>query len=139
MNTVKLGASNPVGIPKSQRSAVFNNDQARAFALGDTRGALKRGNLIRPGLSIGRAQTNQAGIAGATDMSESLAQSYARDLESSAYDANARLQQDVANRQFAQGLSGLQQQQRFNAQSNALQRQNSVLGLYGGLLGGLLK
>lgn len=139
MNAVSLGPTEPVGIPKKQRAAAFANDQANALAMGDPRGALKRGNLIRPGMSIGRAQKNQAGIAGVNDMTSAMAQAYARDLEASAYDATAQLQRDVANRQFAQNLSGLQQQAAFNAQSNAMQRQNSVLGLYGGLLGGLLK
>lgn len=119
--------------------ATFNNAQAQAMALGDPRGALKRGNLIRPGMSVGRAQMNQAGIQGAQEMADGIAAAYGQNLQQNAYNANTQLQGQLANEQFGQALGGLQQQNNYAQQSEALQRQGMMMGLFGNILGGLLR
>ena len=139
MNNVNLYTKPPDGLSQQQMAAAFNNQQARALALGDPRGALKRGNLIRPGLSVGGAQMNQAGIQGASEMANAVADAYSQDLQLNAYNADLQLQGQRANEQYAQALAGLQQQSAYGRQSDAMQRQGAALGLVGNLLGGLLR
>lgn len=139
MNTVSVGTQYPVGYSPQQMQAAFNNAQAQAMAMGDPRGALKRGNLIRPGMSVGRAQMNQAGIQGAQDMADGIAAAYGQNLQQGAYNAGTQLQGQQANEQFAQALGGLQQQQNYAQQSEALQRQGMMMNMFGNILGGLLR
>jgi hypothetical protein len=139
VNNVNLHTQPPVGISPQQMEAAFNNKQAQALALGDPRGALKRGNLIRPGLSVGGAQMNQAGIQGASEMANAVADAYSQDLQQGSYNAGLQLQGQQANEQYAQALAGLQQQSAYGRQSDAMQRQGAALGLVGNLLGGLLR
>jgi hypothetical protein len=138
MNNVNVASQYPSGYTPEQKQAAFNNTQAQALALGDPRGALKRGNLIRPGMSVGRGQRNQAGIQGAQEMSSAIAQAYDNDLQANAYNAQTQLAGQQANEQYAQALAGLQQQSSYNAQNQDLQRQNMMLGFFGNMLGGLL-
>jgi hypothetical protein len=139
LNNVNVYTQPPLGIGGQQIGAVFNNAQAQALALGDPRGALKRGNLIRPGVSVGRGQMNQAGIQGASEMANAVADAYSQNLQQNAYNANMQLQGQQANEQYAQALGGLQQQNAYNRQADAIQRQSMMLGLAGNLLGGLLR
>lgn len=139
MNTITTNTPYPTGYSPQQMQASFNNAQAQALALGDPRGSLKRNNLIRPGMSVGRAQMNQAGIQGAQEMADGIAAAYGQNLQQNAYNANTQLQGQQANEQFAQALSGLQQQQNYAQQSEALQRQGMMMGLFGNILGGLLR
>lgn len=117
MNTITTNTPYPTGYSPQQMQASFNNAQAQALALGDPRGSLKRNNLIRPGMSVGRAQMNQAGIQGAQEMADGIAAAYGQNLQQNAYNANTQLQGQQANEQFAQALSGLQQQQNYAQQS----------------------
>lgn len=139
MNNVTVNTPYPTGYSPKEMGAAFNNAQANALALGDPRGALKRGNLIRPGLSVGRGQMNQAGIQGASDMANGIADAYSQNVQQNAYNANTQLQGQQANEQYAQALAGLQQQNNYSAQSEALQRQGMMMGLFGNILGGLLR
>lgn len=139
MNNVNVQAQYPTGYTPQQMQASFNNAQAQALALGDPRGSLKRNNLIRPGMSIGRAQMNQAGIQGAQDLANGIADAYSQNLQQGAYNANTQLQGQQANEQFAQALGGLQQQANYAQQSEALQRQGMMMNMFGNILGGLLR
>ncbi len=139
MNKVNIHTPVPSGIGDPQVRALFNNSQANALALGDPRGAMKRGNLIRPGVSIGRGQMNQAGIQGANEMANAIADAYAQNLQQHAYNADVKFQGEQANEQFAQALGGLQQQNAYNRQADALQRQGAMMGFASNLLGGLLR
>lgn len=134
MNTVNVGTNPPYGIPKQKMSAAFNNAQANAMALGDVRGAMKRNNLIRPGLSVGRGQVNEAANRGASDMANGIADAYSQNLQQNAYNANLQLQGNQANQQYALALAGLQQQAANAARSEALQRQTMLTNFLGGLL-----
>ena len=139
MNNVTSNAQYPTGYTPQQMQASFNNAQAQALALGDPRGSLKRNNLIRPGMSIGRGQMNQAGIQGANDMAAGIADAYSQHLSQNAYNAGTQMQGQQANEQFAQALGGLQQQNAYAQQSEALQRQGMMMNLFGNILGGLLR
>lgn len=139
MNNVNINTQYPTGYNPQQMQASFNNAQAQALALGDPRGSLKRNNLIRPGMSVGRAQMNQAGIQGAQDLANGIAEAYGQNLQQNAYNAGTQLQGQQANEQFAQALSGLQQQQNYAQQSEALQRQGMMMNLFGNILGGLVR
>lgn len=139
MNNVTTNQTYPNGYSPQEMTAAFNNQQATALALGDPRGALKRGNLVRPGVSVGRGQMNQAGIQGAGEMANAIADAYSQHIQNNQYNANTQLQGQQANEQYAQALAGLQQQSAYNQQSAALQQQGMMMGLFGNLLGGLLR
>ena len=139
MNAINVNTRPPSGYSQQQQQAALNNSKANALALGDTRQQLKQGNLIRPGMSIGRAQRNQANVAGSQQMSEAIAAAYGADLQNSAYNAQLGLQGQSAQEGFSQALGGLQQQNNYAAQSEALQRQNMMTGMFGNILGGLLR
>jgi hypothetical protein len=139
LNNVNVYTPAPAGIGDPQVAALFNTSQAQALAIGDPRGALKRGNLIRPGISVGRAQMNQAGIQGASEMANAIADAYSQNLQQGAYNAGVQLQGQQANEQYAQALGGLQQQNAYGQQSDALQRQGAMMGIASNILGGLLR
>lgn len=136
MNDVTLYTQPPAGLPQRQMGAAFNNEIARAYAMGDPRANLKE--LDRAGLSRGRAQMNQAGINAADKMADAIAQAYSNNLQNSAYNANVGLQGQQAQESFSQALGGLQAQQDYANQMSALQRQQMGLGMVGSILGGLL-
>lgn len=136
MNSVQLYQPAPGGLPQRQMGAAFNNDLARAYAMGDPRANMKE--LDRGGLSRGGGQMNQAGINAAGKMADAIAQAYSNQMQNTAYNASIGLQGQQAQEGFAQALGGLQAQQDYATQMAGLQRQQIGLGLANSILGGLL-
>lgn len=136
MNNVTLHRSPAPGIPQAAIDEQFNKQMARALAAGDPRHSVKQ--YDRGGLSRGAAQWNQAGIDSAQKLSEGVADAYSNRIDAQAYNANAQLQGQVGQERYAQALGGLQQQNAYAEQLAALQQQQAVLGMYGGLLRGLM-
>lgn len=123
MNNVNLAGQTA---PKLGHAA-FATQLADAAAAGDPRYQYKKQQIDRPGISRGRAQRNMAGIGGAQDVSQGIADAYSTHLQRATTDANNALAQQFANEQFAQTLGALQQQNAYAQQMAALQRQNSLL------------
>lgn len=138
MNQVNVNTPLPTLLQNQSLQAQFNNQMAQAYAMGDPRFNLKQ--YDRPGFSRGAAQMNQAGIDAAKNLSEGIAQAYSGNLQNQQYNALAGLQARQAQEQTAQALGALNQQNAYANQMAAIQRQNQIFGLLGGLLsdGGLL-
>jgi hypothetical protein len=132
VNRVQLTQTPPTGFTDAMQSGKFNNTMAMALASGDPRYQMKR--YDRAGFSRGGAQANQAGIQGAQDMSQGIANAYRQSMDDEAYNANLALQGQVGQEQFGQALGGLQQQQAYAQQMALLQRQQAVMGLLRGLI-----
>lgn len=124
MNNVQL--SQPP-LSRQRSDSKFNNAMASALASGDPRYQMKR--LDRAGFSRGNAQRNQAGIQGAQEMTQGIADAYRQAMDDETYNANFNMQNQVAQEQFGQALGGLQQQQAYANQMALLQRQQALLGL----------
>jgi hypothetical protein len=132
VNRVQLTQTPPTGFTDAMKAGKFNNTMAQALASGDPRYQMKR--YDRAGFSRGGAQANQAGIQGAQDMSQGIANAYRQSMDDEAYNANLALQGQVGQEQFGQALGGLQQQQAYAQQMALLQRQQAVMGLLRGLI-----
>jgi len=129
MNQVGVNQS----LPKfSATQRAFNNDYSNAMAAGDPRFNVKQ--YDRAGFSRGGAQMNQAGIDSANKMSQGIADAYGNQLQNNAYSAGIDLQGQQAQGQFAQALGGLNTQNAYQQQMANLQRQQTAIGLLGGLL-----
>lgn len=136
MNQVQLYQPQPTGIGDDVIQSRLNNQLAVAMSMGDPRMNAK--TYDRPGLSRGAAQRNQAGIDSAQKMAQGVADAYGENIQSRAYNANAALQAQQGQEQYAQALGGLQQQRAYADQMAELQRQQAMLGMAGGLLRGLM-
>lgn len=133
MNQVSIESQRlPRGFTPEQQSGAFNNAMAQALAAGDPRYQMKR--YDRAGFSRGGAQANQAGIQGAQDMSQGMADAYRQSIDDTQYNAMANLESQTSREQFGQALGGLQQQQAYAQQMQMLQRQQAVMGLLKGLI-----
>jgi hypothetical protein len=132
VNRVQLTQTPPTGFTDAMKAGKFNNSMAQALASGDQRYQQKR--YDRAGFSRGGAQANQAGIQGAQDMSQGMANAYRQAMDDESYNANLALQGQVGQEQFGQALGGLQQQQAYAQQMALLQRQQAVMGLLKGLM-----
>lgn len=136
MNQVQLYQPLPTGIGDDAIQSRLNNQLAVAMSMGDPRMNAKK--YDRPGLSRGAAQRNQAGIDSAQKMAQGVADAYGENIQNRAYNANAALQAQQGQEQYAQALGGLQQQRAYADQMSELQRQQAMLGMAGGLLRGLM-
>jgi uncharacterized protein YbjQ (UPF0145 family) len=133
VNQVTVNRNFPSGgLTPGQQTGAFNNAMARAMASGDQRYQMKR--YDKAGFSRGGAQANQAGIQGAQDMSQGIADAYQQSLDDQHANAMRDLQSQTSQEQYAQALGGLQQQQAYAQQMAMLQRQQAVMGLLQGLL-----
>jgi hypothetical protein len=121
--------------PQNIRSA-YNNNYANAITAGDPRIQVKQ--MDRGGISRGAGQYSAAGMQGAAKMAEGIADAYTQKQQAQDYNAAAGQQnyQQDANQQ--QALGALAQQQQYNTQLAALQRQNSAMNFATSILGGLL-
>lgn len=137
MNNVSLYQSAPGGYPNEAISAQLHSQLANAYASGDPRFTVKQ--YDRPGMSRGAAQWNQAGIDSASNLVKGVADAYSQNIQNNAYNANVALQGQQGQEQFAQALGALQQQDAYAQRLAALQQQQAAMGMYTGLLGGLLK
>lgn len=135
MNEVQLYQTPPSGAGPRRINSALNNQLAVAMSMGDPRMAVKQ--YDRPGMSRGAAQWNQAGIDSAQKLASGVADAYRAQIANQAYDANLQLHGQVGQEQYAQALGGLQQQRNYADQMAALQRQQAMMGLAGGLLRGL--
>lgn len=136
-NNVYVNQTPPGGYPAAAMERSLNTQLAQAYAAGDPRLAVK--SYDRPGMSRGASQWNQAGIDSARRLVEGVSNAYGQHLQNLAYNADVGLQGHAGREQFSQALGGLQTQNDYAQQMSDLQRQQSVLGLYSGLLGGLLR
>ena len=128
MNQVSIDSQRlPRGLTDRQQSGAFNNAMATALAAGDPRYQMKQ--YDRAGFSRGAAQANQAGIQGAQQMAEGMADAYRQAVDDSQYNALAGLGSQVSREQFGQSLGGLQEQNNYAQQMAALQRMNLLQGL----------
>lgn len=128
MNSVSIDSQRlPRGLTDRQQSGAFNNAMATALAAGDPRYQMKQ--FDRAGFSRGAAQANQAGIKGAQDMAEGMADAYRQSIDDAQYNAMAGLGSQVSREQFGQALGGLQEQNNYAQQMAALQRMNLLQGL----------
>lgn len=123
-------------IPQSKIQAKFNNDYAQAMAMGDPRLQMKQ--MDRGGLSRGGGQMNAAGMQGAKQMADGIAQAYSTRQQAQDFNTSAAMQNQQNNSLQQLALQGLLQQSQYNDQMAAQQRQNSVLNFATSLLGGLL-
>lgn len=137
MNQVSLYHTPPAGYPNQAIASQLNNQLATAYAYGDPRFTVKQ--YDRPGMSRGAGQWNQAGIDSASNVVKGVSDAYSQNIQTNAYNANVGLQGQQNQEQFAQALGALQQQNAYAAQMAALQQQQAVMGMYSGLLGGLLR
>lgn len=134
MNQVAINTPLPTLLQNQAMQAQFNNQMAQAYAMGDPRFNAKQ--YDKPGFSRGAGQMNQAGIDAAKGLAEGIAQAYSGNLANQQYNALAGLQANQAQEQNAQNLGALNQQNAYANQMAALQRQNQIMGLLGGLLNG---
>lgn len=115
----------------------YNNDFANAVALGDPRLQMKQ--MDRGGMSRGAAQMSNAGMQGAQKMASGIANAYSNKQQAQDYNSSFSMQNQQADATQKLALQGLLQQQQYNNQLAAQQRQNSALNFATSLLGGLLQ
>lgn len=128
MNQVSIEAQRlPRGLTGRQQSGAFNNAMAAALAAGDPRYQMKQ--FDKSGFSRGAAQANQAGIQGAQQMAEGIANAYRQGIDDTQYNALTELGSQVSREQFGQALGRLQEQNHYAQQMAALQRLNLLQGL----------
>lgn len=132
MNSVKVNTPLPTAFQAQQMRASLNNNLAQAYASGDPRYSAKQ--YDRPGMSRGAGQWNQAGVDAAKNVADGVADAYSQDLQANALNSQMALQGRVGQEQQAQALGALNQQNAYARQMTALQRQNQLFGLLGGLL-----
>jgi len=132
MNNVTSYQQQPKGFTPKQMTAAFNNDQAKALAMGDPRYQMKE--LDRGGMSRGGAQMNQAGINASQAVADGIAAAYSNQLQNQQYNANLGLQNQANSEQYGQALGALQAQTNYANQMAALQRQGALFGLIGNLI-----
>ena len=138
MNNVYMRQPPPAGYTPDQTRSAFNNSLAFAHAEADPRYAMKIGNYDRAGMSRGGAQKSQAGADSAKRLADGVSRAYQGQLADAQYNADTALQGLVAQEQFGQGLGSLQSQNAYANQMAALQRQQTEMDFYGGLLRNLL-
>jgi len=124
-------------IDQQKINANFNNDYANAIALGDPRLQMKQ--MDRGGMSRGAGQMSAAGMQGAQKMAEGIAQAYSTKQQAGDYNTAYSMQNQQSDAAQQQALQGLLQQQTYNNQAAAQQRQNSALNFATSILGGLLQ
>jgi hypothetical protein len=117
--------------------ANYNNDFANAVALGDPRLQMKK--MDRAGMSRGAGQMSNAGIQGAAKMAEGIATAYGNRQQAQDYNTSYTMQNQQADATQKLALQGLLQQQQYNNQLAAQQRQNSAMNFATSILGGLLQ
>lgn len=128
MNQVAL-KQKPMGLDPARLSP---NTLASAYAAADPRFTLKQ--YDRAGLSRGAGQMNQAGIDGAQNLANGIADAYTQQLQDLQYNAATGLQDQQVREDTAQNLGALQQQRNYANQMAGLQRQGTMLNLLTGLL-----
>jgi hypothetical protein len=123
-------------IPQQKIKANFNNEYANAIALGDPRQQMK--TMDRGGMSRGAGQMSNAGMQGAAQMAEGIARAYGTQQTAQDYNNALSMQNQQSDASQQQALQGLLQQQTYNNQMAAQQRQNSAMNFATSILGGLL-
>jgi hypothetical protein len=118
-------------LPTPPSTAPSASGIARAQASADPRFNMKK--YDRAGVSRGRGQSAQAGITAAESFSQGIADVYDNQLKQQAANADAMMQLQQGQEQYAQALGGLQAQANYADQLASLQRQNILYGLLGGL------
>lgn len=124
-------------IPQQKINSNFNNAYANAISLGDPRLQMKQ--MDRGGVSRGAGQMSNAGMQGAQKMADGIAQAYSNKQTAQDYNNAYSLQNQQSDASQQQALQGLLQQQTYNNQMAAQQRQNSAMNFATSILGGLLQ
>jgi hypothetical protein len=124
-------------IPQQKINSNFNNDYANAISLGDPRLQMKQ--MDRGGMSRGAGQMSAAGMQGAQKIADGIAQAYNTKQSAQDYNNAYSLQNQQSDATQQQALQGLLQQQTYNNQAAAQQRQNSAMNFATSILGGLLQ
>ena len=115
----------------------FNNEYANAISMGDPRMQMKQ--MDRGGVSRGAGQMSAAGMQGAAKMADGIAQAYSAKQSAQDYNNAYTMQNQQSDATQQQALQGLLQQQTYNNQAAAQQRQNSAMNFATSILGGLLQ
>ena len=115
----------------------FNNEYANAIASGDPRLQMKQ--MDRGGISRGAGQMSAAGMQGAAKMADGIAEAYSTKQTAQDYNNAYTMQNQQSDATQQQALQGLLQQQNYNNQAAAQQRQNSAMNFATSILGGLLQ
>lgn len=123
-------------IPYALTRGAFNNTMAQAHASADPRFNVKQ--FDKAGFSRGAGQRALAGITGAQNLAQGVAQAYAGNLSDSQTNAATTLGNQVAAENIGQGMNAIGQQQAYANAMAALQRQQQQMGALSGLLGGNL-
>lgn len=132
MNTFnRVNLHQPLPTPPS--TAPSASGLARAQASADPRFNMKK--YDRAGVSRSRGQAAKAGIDAAQAFSLGIADVYDNQLKQQAANADAMLQLQQGQEQYAQALGGLQSQATYADQMAALQRQGILYGLLGDVMG----
>jgi hypothetical protein len=124
----------PQAVPNTQ--GYFNTALAQAQASADPRFNQKATD--RSGVSRGAGTLAVAGIQGAQNLAEGIAQAYQIPAQDAATNANNTLQYQTNQENFGQGISGIAMQNDYANALAALQRSQNVTGFQGNALGGLL-
>lgn len=126
----------PPGYNPQQTRAAFNQAMAKAHSEADQRYNMKP--LDKAGMSRGGAQQQMAGISGAQNLADGIAQAYGTRTNDAMANANLALANQAAAEGLGLGVSGIAQQNQYANALEALQRQQAAYGFQNNLLGGLL-
>lgn len=121
------------GYSPRQIKSNFNQKMAEAHQSADPSWAAK--GLDRPGSSRGAGRKYMAGIQSAQNLANGISEAYTQQANDQAFNASVNL----ANQQLAEGTGleagAIAMQQNYADALAAIQRQQQVQGILGGLLG----
>lgn len=136
MNEVNIPTSYTPGLSSGARQRMFENNYAKALALGDPRMELKK--LDRPGISRGAGQQRVAQANASGAMMDAVAQAYNEDRQMQTDSALNTLQGQAADAAYGQQLGGFQSNDYYSDAMNQIAARQAGLNLATSLLGGLL-
>lgn len=136
MNEVNIPTSYKPGLSSGARQKMFENNYAKALALGDPRMELKK--LDRPGISRGAGQQRVAQANASGAMMDAVAQAYNEDRQMQTESALNTLQGQAGDAAFGQQMGGFGANDYYSNAMNQISARQAGLNLATSLLGGLL-
>lgn len=136
MNEVNLPTSYTPSLSQGARQRMFENNYAKALALGDPRMELKK--LDRPGISRGLGQQNVAEANSTASMMDAMAQTYNEDRQMQTDSAISDIQGQAGDAAFGTQMGGFQANDYYSDAMNQISARQAGLNLATSLLGGLL-
>ena len=136
MQNYQINVPQAIGLTPAQQRAGFNTAMADAHASADPRFNMKP--LDRVGMSRGKGQAMQAGIASARNLADGVARAYGQQAQDAVANAGVELGNQRAEEGFGLNVSGIDAQNRYAAALDALQRQQMQQAFTQNILGGLL-